>query len=87
MHTRTTRDFPAAPSLFLPTGCLTAPTIAALARALERLASFHRERGALPEDVPCVTALFLDQERVFARVWSDMHTFKLELVNGEWLYT
>jgi hypothetical protein len=87
MRDSTTRDFPSAPSLLLPLGCLTASAVHALAHGLERLAAFHRKHDGAPDDVPCVKEIFVDNNRVFARVLSGTRTFKLELIAGAWSFT
>lgn len=84
MHDRTTRDFPTAPTLVLPLGCITSSALHALGRSLERLAAFHRDKGGAAPDAPCCTHIVVDGHEVIARVRSGERTFKLQLVRGEW---
>jgi hypothetical protein len=84
MRDRTTRDFPSAPTLVLPIDCITATALHSLARALERLAAFHRERGGAAPDAPCLTHVMVEDRGVIARVRSGDRTYKLLLVKNDW---
>ncbi len=57
-----------------------------LAGALDRLIAFHRERGGASPDSPRLTGVWVENDKIIARIHSGDRTFELEFVPGllEW---
>jgi hypothetical protein len=68
----------------LPTKCITSQTLHSLARALDRMAAFHREHGGAAPETPCLTEVRVEADRVYARVESGKHRYRLVLVSNDW---
>ncbi len=67
--------------------CLTPNVLYQLAKTMERLEVYHRERGGREPELPCLRSIHVDKDgHVCARILSGGLTFKMELVAGAWVF-
>lgn len=80
----TTRDI-IGPLVRIPKGCITASDLYALAAAIERLHGFHKQKGGLSLDEPCLVEVIVENDKhIHARVHSGKQVYRLKLVEGAW---